>query len=766
MTGLFTFPLILNLTSGLPGQLLEDRDQNLWNLWWVKESILHLRNPFHTDYIYYPDGVSLYFHTLNPLNGLISLPIQLIFGTLSAYNFIVFFSFIMAGLGSYLLLLYLSNHPPAAFCASLIFVFAPYHMGTLKGLLQLISLEWLPFYILFLLRATRHPSSKPCKYRWADIAAASLCLVFITLTDWYYTMFLIGFTMVYLTWEIVVAMFGKARENRRTIDFARNDPLETAQSSSPFPTLNFGSFGRSGMSARRIGWDVLLPAGLIGVFFLLAVSPVLLAMLREMSTTKYYLPDLNDTRKYSADLLAMFLPSGNSSTWGWLGRSFLTAPNLDGPLVAQVFLGYLPLGFSVLGLITTRRTWFWGVCGLVFTILALGPALRINGPQPGWWMPYALIENLPIIQIMRSPDRFIVITMLCLAVCACFGLRWLLQRLYQFLSHPGSATKRLNQFKHSLVSAGLAVVLITELLQIPYPVNPYRVSPFFEQLGQDQADYSLLELPAQAGYWSGADRMAEQTIHHKRIFDGYISREYDHPFQRNTPGFRELTALNFSQDIVLPRQDNPKKPVALADWYDALSYYKVRYIILRQPKTVKQSASVNLNDYRAAISLIAPGLPVYKDDQLEAYSVPQKTIHQPFIELSGDKWYDPEPSARPTGDYHRWSPGQGTINLVWEGPGIIIGEFGLNLGVLEGGKSAQILYDGAVVWSDILTTGSQAIILPLKVTPGKHQILIDVLGKAKRPVSLGMGRDTRALLFYASDVSFQSSYSGSKLGHE
>jgi hypothetical protein len=40
--------------------------QNYWNLWWVKEALVGLvANPFHTDLLYYPEGPSLYFHTLN-----------------------------------------------------------------------------------------------------------------------------------------------------------------------------------------------------------------------------------------------------------------------------------------------------------------------------------------------------------------------------------------------------------------------------------------------------------------------------------------------------------------------------------------------------------------------------------------------------------------------------------------------------------------------------------------------------------------------------
>jgi hypothetical protein len=761
LTGLFTFPLILNFSTSLPGQLLEDRDQNLWNLWWVKESLLHLKNPFHTDFIYYPDGVSLYFHTLNPLNGVISLPVQLFFGTVAAYNFIVFFSFVMAGIGSYLLLLHLTRRPAAAFCASLIFVFAPYHMGTLKGLMQLISLEWLPFYVLFLLRATRPLAWLPWRKRWPEIGAASLCLILTALTDWYYTIFLLSFTLLYLGWRVAVEPLAIAWKNRRKNRPSRSETSPLALEAPFYEGSPTGTPAGKGYF-RPLFFNVLAPAGLIGLLFGLAIFPLLRAMFAEMGTTNYYLPDPNDTLNYSADLLALFIPGSTSTLFGWIGTNVLTTRNVSGPMAAQVFLGYLPLGLGLLGLVVAKRSRFWGVSGLLFTILALGPALRLNGPQPGWWMPYALIENLPVIKIMRSPDRFIVMTMLCLAVCAGYGLAWLMERLDSRLAKVKIYPARLTpgrfsglKLNNKLVAAALSGLLIAELLQIPYPVNSYKVSPFFVQLGQDSADYSLLELPAQGGYWSGADRMAEQAVHHKRIFDGYISREYDHPFQRNTPGFRELSTLKFNQDIIVQDRQSPQNPLPLQDWYDAFSFYKVRYIILRMPDNVKQANSVNLDDYRAAIQKVAPGAPVYRDGQIEVYAVPQAAAPRPFLAINGANWFEPEPSANPTGSFHRWASGPANLTLAWEGPGLANGVLSFNTGTLEGTKQAEILLDGKPVWSGYLTPSPQTIKISLQVTPGQHQIIFDVQGKAKRPVSIGMGNDNRALLYFVQDVSFE-----------
>ena len=64
-----TWPTALHLTNGIPGDGF-DGWQNYWNLWWVKQALLNLgTNPFFTDHLYPPAGVSLLFHTLNIFNS-------------------------------------------------------------------------------------------------------------------------------------------------------------------------------------------------------------------------------------------------------------------------------------------------------------------------------------------------------------------------------------------------------------------------------------------------------------------------------------------------------------------------------------------------------------------------------------------------------------------------------------------------------------------------------------------------------------------------
>ena len=158
LTLILTYPLVRQFASAIPGDSF-DGWQNYWNLWWVRVALLEAhRQPFFTPELFHPTGVSLLFHTLNPFNGLVALPVQVAWGLLPAYNFVVLLSFTLGGLGAYLLAREVLG-PGAkwlpAFVAGVIFTFAPFHFAHLLGHMQVISLEWIPFFALYILRVAQ-----------------------------------------------------------------------------------------------------------------------------------------------------------------------------------------------------------------------------------------------------------------------------------------------------------------------------------------------------------------------------------------------------------------------------------------------------------------------------------------------------------------------------------------------------------------------------------------------------------------------------------
>jgi hypothetical protein len=67
LTCVLTWPMVATLgqATGTRG----DYFNNLWNAWWVKHSLVEGHSPYWTDYLYFPEGISLRRHTLSLLNS-------------------------------------------------------------------------------------------------------------------------------------------------------------------------------------------------------------------------------------------------------------------------------------------------------------------------------------------------------------------------------------------------------------------------------------------------------------------------------------------------------------------------------------------------------------------------------------------------------------------------------------------------------------------------------------------------------------------------
>lgn len=92
-----TWPRATYLTDGKL-QATRDAGTYVWDFWWMAHSVLHLSNPWFTRAITAPVGVQLGYHALMPLEGVVMLPVTLLFGPSVSYNLL---SILMPGLLCY-----------------------------------------------------------------------------------------------------------------------------------------------------------------------------------------------------------------------------------------------------------------------------------------------------------------------------------------------------------------------------------------------------------------------------------------------------------------------------------------------------------------------------------------------------------------------------------------------------------------------------------------------------------------------------------------
>ncbi|MCI0352617.1 MAG: hypothetical protein L0Z53_24620, partial [Acidobacteriales bacterium] len=180
---------------------------------------------------------------------------------------------------------------------------------------------------------------------------------------------------------------------------------------------------------------------------------MLLAIQRDLS--RWHYPPYPGADRYVADLAGYLFPGPKQTLLGGtLGRAF------DRNLTeSTVFPGYLVLACSVAALASrTRRSAhsFWIVVGASAFVLSLGSTLHIAGRSFGLPLPFALVENLPLLSHLRAPSRFAILLMLALSLLlAATWTDWTARR---------AGARRL--FLTSLASGWLAL----EFLAFPIPL--------------------------------------------------------------------------------------------------------------------------------------------------------------------------------------------------------------------------------------------------------------------------------------------------------
>jgi hypothetical protein len=599
-----TWPTVLHLADGIPGDGF-DGWQNYWNLWWVKKALLELAaTPFFTDYLYPPNGASLLFHTLNIFNSLWTLPLQLNFGLAIAYNSVVLASFTLAGYGGYLLCLdtltRLKFSPAqgvrsAAFVGGLVFSMAPFHFAHLLGHMQVFSMIWPPFYVLWLLRTLELPLRRGAKAEVKNMALTCLFLILATLVDWYHTLYLLIFTGLALLWTLMV---------------------------------------------QRFSWRPVGQVLAIGLGFAVVLSPLLLPMMQAARTTPQLQTGLEQSITLSADLLAFVLPSEMHPLWGqWAGS---IARNFSTTLSERlIFAGFVPLTLAAWALWRgwrTRLVQFWTIVPATFFVLALGPYLHMGGKiiTLGDWpvpLPYLLLyQIIPFIRLTRSLSRYDLMVMLGLGVLVAIALAYLSNASPHAPERSLPVRRPTHHASRSTIyriPVLVTLLICFEFLAIPYPISPIDTPAFYFNLAAQPEDFTIAELPMN---WDRPTPMLYQTVHGKRLLTAYTSRNNPLELAWRTPVFQQWRYLG--PDII----DQPLDLIAPTIFYD----FNLRYIVLdywQMPPGPERTATEQW------LAAALPGaLPVYEDGRLKVYASPPKQETQPYLTL-GNGWSERQPQA-------------------------------------------------------------------------------------------------------------------------
>jgi hypothetical protein len=457
-----TWPLVAEIDVRLAGDT-KDTLLHYWNCWWVKQALTSGQSPFYTRYLYYPTGLSLVSQNFAWGNIVAWLLLEPLVGGFVAYNLSVLVSLALCGHCAFLLTNELTGDWRAALVAGLLYQCWPFRLSQLDHP-NLISTQWIPIFLLFLIRTIRLG-------KWWN---GVLTGVFFAL---------VGYTR----WQLLV------------------------------PAFILGSiYAICALPGQRAAWRRWGPALLIaGSVAILILAPPALMLMTQQDVGSSDLLREDEEAEMQTDLLAYLTPSRSHSV-----LNPLTRPAYDRyyaersePRRFAAYIGVCPLILAAVGAFKARRSGLpWLAMALVMILLALGPVLRINGQTyPNVPMPYRLADQLYVGRLLRVPDRFNMFLALPTAVLSAYGIA----RLLVSIPHRG-------KWIGVAASGVLGGIILFEYMAVPVPLMRPKVSEFLHEMAAEPEQYAVLNLPIDLA--SSKEYMFQQTIHQHPILQGNVSR--------------------------------------------------------------------------------------------------------------------------------------------------------------------------------------------------------------------------------------------------
>jgi len=546
----FTWPLVLGLTHDVPG----DFGDPLLNAWILSWDATHLGRGWWSANIFHPHPLALaYSEHLLP-QALQILPIYAVTrNPILCYNLLFLSTFVLSGLGAFLLARDLTGSREAAIVAGAAFAFAPYRVAATPHL-QVLSSAWMPFALFGFRRyfargaATQgHLTDRAATQGRPYLVGAAVAWWLQNLSCGYYLVFFSPVVAIYLAWELTT---------------------------------------RSLWRDRR----VLLQVGSACVVVAAATLPFLLPYLR-LRELGFSPRSLAETMKFSADVYAYLTADPNGHVWGWLqawphpegalfpgltivalavagvaralqasaeqppGRAagrlalqltavgaaaLLTALLLGFPIhLAGLRIASFPRALAIVAIaavavlaaspLTRRALTRWlSTPTALFTLIALfaiamswGPEIHARGRMVAATSLYGFFyRHVPGFDGLRVPARFDMILTLALAMLAAAGVM---------------ALRTWLDLRTAAILATIAIVL--ESMAIPIPLNqnstqytqpglaplPASITPppkVYDVVRTLPEDAAIVELPLGEPAFD-VRYMFFSTVHWRRLVNGY-----------------------------------------------------------------------------------------------------------------------------------------------------------------------------------------------------------------------------------------------------
>ncbi|MFT7638101.1 MAG: hypothetical protein ACI9Y8_001892 [Candidatus Omnitrophota bacterium] len=458
------YPILPHISNALIGPP-EDNMVFLWFLWHGSEALSRPDwNLMHTTMMYAPEGMGLEYANYFYVGVVVTYLLKSFLGLVTIFNLLIITSFITAGLSTYALIRYITRHHVAALVGGIVFAFNPYHFGHAEHHITLANIQFLPLVLLFVLRMLREKHLGFALLAGLSMALASWC-------DWNYLLYTTLLCLFIFLYRII-------RHRGRVLL----------------------------MDIRQFSVMAIL------CFALLA--PILIPMISIGMANQNPANYLPGSDKYVADLWGFITP--HMSHWSTQISAWVQGMNskfTGNAWEKAVYLGLVNiLLICVARIWKDKATWPYFLGLGAFMIFALGVSLHIGGRIIPAWMPYDILEKIPLFKHARNPSRIIIYAYLCLSVLVAFA--WKIQ----------FGANKMN-LKKWIVAVVVATLIIVDFYQPVNAMTPVQLPACYQPILKDEAyankDFMILDIP-----WDGGRYAMYQTLHGVPGLQGYLGRKF------------------------------------------------------------------------------------------------------------------------------------------------------------------------------------------------------------------------------------------------
>jgi hypothetical protein len=378
ITIIYFYPCLATINSALIGPA-EDNMQTYWGLSYGYDCLVKGTGSLtYVNDVFYPEGSSFYYHSWSFYNQAASLVLRQFFNQTTCYNLLILLTFVLAGIGAFLLIKYLLKNSYLAILGGFLFAFNPSHFAHAQHHLNIASIQFVPFFALFFIRAVRNEGK-------TYLILAAFFFFLNSLADWNY--------MIIMFWFMV---FG-------------------------YCYLAF---------QRRNVWlpDISLKiAFILGATFVV-LSPWLMAMIligiKQQEVTTF------GHSAFVGDLLGLIVPP-KTHLVGF--TDLIQAVNLSYTGNAWEAAVYLGLAALILVIIAWRKvlaqTAKYLIGMFAFLLMTLGPQPHVLGRWLPVAMPDRIVMFMPFLGNARCPSRFVVVVYLFWSVVVAISLSAIIDRM-------------------------------------------------------------------------------------------------------------------------------------------------------------------------------------------------------------------------------------------------------------------------------------------------------------------------------------------------